>query len=413
MANKSRWLYPYEAELLGLEIKDNEPARKNARYSISDELWEVIKRNRETQKEREFVETIRKLDKNGNILTTTEKLQSEPIEVPENFELIKVSTSKTTGQQWLQHAPKKEKEQDYISSIHALVEELKKNVEPEKPVKRPLGVNNQELCNQYTLTDYHLGMMSWAEETGSDWDMKIAEETLVSFFKIAMERSPKADNAIFAQIGDFLHWDGLDAVTPQSKHILDADTRFTKLVRVAIRVIRRVIKMLLQKYQNVTVIMAEGNHDMASSVWLREVLHSFYEDEPRLTIDTNPDPYYCIVWGKCCLFYHHQHLKKMTALDTVFVSKFKREYGNASFVYAHIGHLHHLKLLETNLMIIEQHRTLAAKDAYSSRGGFGSGRDSKVITYHKDFGEVSRSIISIDLIESEKEEPSIDFSEAI
>tara|TARA_R110002051_G_scaffold318245_1_gene400392 strand:+ start:27365 stop:27544 length:180 start_codon:yes stop_codon:yes gene_type:complete len=51
-------------------------------------------------------------------------------------------------------------------------------------------------------------------------------------------------------------------------------------------------------------------------------------------------------------------------------------------------------------MTIEQHRTLASKDAYSSRGGYGSGRDSKVITYHKDFGEVTRSIISIDLIEN-------------
>ena len=249
------------------------------------------------------------------------------------------------------------------------------------------------------MTDYHLGMMSWAAETGADWDMKIAEETLVSFFQIAMERSPKADNAIFAQIGDFLHWDGLDAVTPQSKHILDADTRFTKLVRVAIRVIRRVIKMLLEKYQTVSVIMAEGNHDMASSVWLREVLSSFYENEPRLTIDTNPDPYYCITWGKCCLFYHHQHLKGMNNIDNVFVSKFKKEFGKSSFVYAHLGHLHHQKSLETNLMTIEQHRTLAAKDAYSSRGGYGSGRDSKVITYHKNFGEVSRTIISIDLIE--------------
>ena len=90
-----------------------------------------------------------------------------------------------------------------------------------------------------------------------------------------MYKSPDSENAIFAQIGDFLHWDGLDAVTPASKHVLDADTRFTKLVRVAIRVIKRVIKMLLTKYKKVTVIMAEGNHDPASSVWLREMLHSF------------------------------------------------------------------------------------------------------------------------------------------
>ena len=240
-------------------------------------------------------------------------------------------------------------------------------------------------------------MMSWAEETGADWDLKIAEDTLVRFFEIAMAKSPDAENCIFAQIGDFLHWDGLDAVTPASKHVLDADTRFTKLVRVAIRVIRKIIKMLLTKYKKVTLIMAEGNHDPASSVWLREVFNTFYEDEPRLYVDVNPDPYYCVTFGKVCLFYHHGHKRNFKNIDTAFVGKFKKEFGLSEYVYGHVGHLHHERV-ENNLMILEQHRTLAAKDAYASRGGYLSGRDSKVITYHKQFGEVGRSIININMI---------------
>jgi hypothetical protein len=156
--------------------------------------------------------------------------------------------------------------------------------------------------------------------------------------------------------------------------------------------------MLLQKYKKVTVIMAEGNHDPASSVWLREMLYSFYENEPRLFIDTNPDPYYCVTFGNNCLFYHHGHLKRLGNLDTVFVGKFKKEYGSSEYVYAHTGHLHHEIKRESNLMILEQHRTLASKDAYASRGGYLSGRDSKVITYHKDFGEVKRSTISVNML---------------
>ena len=153
--------------------------------------------------------------------------------------------------------------------------------------------------------------------------------------------------------------------------------------------------MLLKKYPKVNVIMAEGNHDMASSIWLRETLNVFYENEPRVVIDINPNPYYCITWGKVCLFYHHSHLKNLKSLDTVFVSKFKKEYGDSDFVYAHTGHLHHDKVIETNLMRLEQHRTLSAKDAYSSRGGYNSDRDSKVITYHKQFGEMDRRTINI------------------
>lgn len=317
----------------------------------------------------------------------------------ENLSVTGTSTCKNKdGEIVLEWVKKNVTQEDRLIALRTAIDTLKEDIAPTSKTKYKSKQSNNKLCNQYTLTDYHLGMMSWAEESGDDWDLKIAEDTLVKFFEVAMEKSPDAENCIFAQIGDFLHWDGLDAVTPASKHVLDADTRFTKLVRVAIRVIRRVIKMLLNKYKKVTVIMAEGNHDPASSVWLREMLDSFYDDEPRLFIDTNPDPYYCVTFGKVVLFFHHAHKKRIRQLDNVFVGKFKREFGNSDFAYGHTGHLHHEVKIESNLMTIEQHRTLAAKDAYASRGGYLSGRDSKVITYHKDYGEVGRSTININML---------------
>lgn len=275
---------------------------------------------------------------------------------------------------------------------------MKETIKPYKPIFQPKKNFNTQLCNQYTITDFHLGMMAWGEETGDDWDMKIAEETLVSWFEAAIATSPMAEVAVFANIGDFLHWDGLEAVTPSSKHVLDADTRYTKLVRVAIRVIRKIINMLLMKYKNVHVVMAEGNHDLASSVWLRELMSAFYENEPRLTVDDNPDPYYCYTWGDVCLFYHHGHKKRLKQLDSALVGKFKGEFGASKHVYAHTGHLHHEKVMESNLMILEQHRTLAGADAHASRGGWLSGRDAKVITYHRKYGEVGRNTINPDML---------------
>lgn len=43
-------------------------------------------------------------------------------------------------------------------------------------------------------------------------------------------------------------------------------------------------------------------------------------------------------------------------------------------------------------------RTLAAPDSHASRGGWMSGRDAKVITYHAEHGEVGRTTISYDMI---------------
>lgn len=298
--------------------------------------------------------------------------------------------------QWVKTSQDKEQREKIIQ---ALIDGLNSKVDKATPIKESIKHYNSDLLNQYTITDMHLGMMAWGEESGDDWDLKIAEKTLINWFKQAIESSPDAETCVFAQIGDFLHWDGLDAVTPASGHILDADSRFTKLVRVAIRVLREITSMLLKKHKFVHIIQAEGNHDTASSVWLRETLNFYYEDEPRVTVDTNPDPYYAYMHGSTLLFYHHGHKRNIARnLDSVLVSKFKDLFGASKNVYAHTGHLHHEVVKETSLMIIEQHRTLAAKDSYAARGGWLSGRDAKVITYRKDLGEVARITINVDMI---------------
>jgi hypothetical protein len=60
--------------------------------------------------------------------------------------------------------------------------------------------------------------------------------------------------------------------------------------------------------------------------------------------------------------------------------------------------MHHVEVKETNLMVVEQHRTLASSDAYSSRLGHKTGRDAQVITYHKEHGKVGGHTISAKMV---------------
>lgn len=320
--------------------------------------------------------------------------------VPDGFHLKGTSTLYgEDGQlklQWVKSSLDAERQMQMMeSAIKAMAEDLPRLAAVDEP-----SLCELELLNCYVLTDYHLGLLSWHEETGADYDLNIAEKQLIDWFRTAIRMSPEAEVGVFAQLGDYLHWDGLDAVTPASKHLLDADTRFQKLVRVAIRVTRRVVDMLLLKHKKVHVLMAEGNHDTASSIWLREWFAAIYENEPRITVDRSPDPYYCVEHGQTSLFFHHGHKKKPTAVSDVFVAKFRDVFGRTIHSYAHLGHLHHIDAKENNLMVVEQHRTLAAPDAYASRGGWISGRDAKVITYHKTFGEVSRVTINSDMLKA-------------
>ena len=263
-----------------------------------------------------------------------------------------------------------------------------------KPPKRTQG----DLCNVYVITDYHLSMLSHHEETGADWDMKIAEKTLLDWFSMAIAQAPESETAVFAQLSDLLHADGIEPLTPASKHLLDVDSRFYKVVRVVIRLLRQIIDMLLAKHSKLHIVMADANHDPVSQIWLREWLSVLYENEPRITVDKSPSPYNSFEFGKVALFFHHGHKRKVENVSDVFVAQFRELFGRTKYAYAHMGHLHTLHIKENNLMIVEQHRTLAARDAYAARGGWLSGRDANVITYHKSFGEVGRLTINSDMV---------------
>jgi hypothetical protein len=289
--------------------------------------------------------------------------------------------------QWVKSDLDKERMFELLQqAVDALKDEIPRFEKTELP-----ETSGEHLLNLYVLTDYHLGMMAWSEETGGDdWDLKKAEALLIAWIDNAIERAPKAEIAILGQLGDLLHWDGMDAVTPASKNILDADTRFQKVVRMAIRLIRYIITRLLTKYRRVRLIQTGGNHDPASTVWLREFFAAFYEDEPRVEVDNGADSYFCYEFGNTSLFFNHFDKRTAMNIDQIFTAKFRDVFGRTKYSYAHGGHRHNKLAVESALMIVEQHRTLAPKDAYAAKAGYESGREATVITYHKDFGEVGR-----------------------
>lgn len=259
------------------------------------------------------------------------------------------------------------------------------------------------LLNQYTFTDAHIGMLAWHEEGGSNWDIKIAEQTIMDCFELLLAMAPPAKRAVVAQIGDLLHSDGLVPVTPTSGHVLDQDGRYPKLVRAAIRVLRRMVERALEKHETVHLLIAEGNHDQSGSVWLREMFAIFYENEPRVTVETSPLPYYAFRHGKTALFFHHGHKRKPAELPLVFAAQFPDFWSNGTdFRYGHSGHLHHVEEKEHSGIIITQHPTLAARDAHASRGAWFGSRRATALTYHAEFGEVGRKHATPEMVMRKK-----------
>ncbi len=302
------------------------------------------------------------------------------------------------GRVIIQHIMERADDKARAEALSAMIEALRHDLPRVNIMPAPKGCR-EDLLNQFTITDNHFGMMSWREETGSDYDLRIAEQLLLDWFSAAVAQAPDAHTAILAQLGDLMHHDALESVTPAHKHVLDADSRLQKVIRVVIRTIRRIIDMLLQKHERVHVVMASGNHDPASSAWLREMLAVMYENEPRITVDNSPSLYYAFEWGRTMLAYHHGHKRGVANIEATIAGMFREMFGRSLQAYVHIGHRHSDDARKGTLMYVEQHETLAAPDAYAAGGGWLSGRSAKRITYSKEFGEVGRDILRPEMVQ--------------
>jgi hypothetical protein len=260
-----------------------------------------------------------------------------------------------------------------------------------KPAAAPKSTDS-DLLTLVTITDFHLGMYAYEAETGDDWDMKIARDVFLNSINDMIKASPKSGTGVLCQLGDFLHWDGILSVTPQSGHILDADTRYGKLVEMAMSVMTEAVTMMLRKFEKVVVISAEGNHDISGSIWLRKHIKHLFADDARLEVIDNDFPYYAYLHGETMLGFHHGHKVKLAQLHKLFASepRFRSMWGRSESCYIHSGHFHHERVVEDGGAIAEMHPTLSGRDAYAARGGWVSRRGAKVITYHKTDGEVGR-----------------------
>jgi len=283
--------------------------------------------------------------------------------------------------------------------LKGMIEALKEEI-PRVKAKNPMEAYNvdADLLTVYTVTDYHVGMYAWGKETGEDWDLKIAEDTLLMAANFLMHASPPAKECVINQLGDFQHFDSLEAVTPTNNHRLDAGTRLPKIIKVATKLIRAMVDMALEKHDKVTLVLKEGNHDIVSSIWFRVLFGVFYENEPRVKVIDDETPFTAFTHGNTFLGFHHGHLVKNANLPLLFAARYREMWGQTVRGYIHVGHRHHVEEKEHPGVKVIQHPTIAAPDAYNTRSGYLSEREMTSMTYHNKFGQVMRNTVTPEML---------------
>lgn len=110
--------------------------------------------------------------------------------VPEGYVAKGVSTyynaeGKPAGQ-WVKASLS---HQALVDAMREAIDGFKDEILPASVIAAPQACE-EHLCNLYTFTDYHLGMLAWHKEGGSDWSIAIAEKTILAALVQMVNQSP-------------------------------------------------------------------------------------------------------------------------------------------------------------------------------------------------------------------------------
>lgn len=238
-------------------------------------------------------------------------------------------------------------------------------------------------------------MLSWVQETGNDYNCKIADEIVRRNISKLMDRTPSCEECLIVNLGDLLHMDNQVHQTERSGNVLDVDGRYARVMDMAIKMIRYCIEYALMVHGHVTVINCIGNHDDLGALWLQASLKNIYENEDCLTIHSSPTPRHYYNYGNTLIGCTHGSDIKSQDLPLVMATECPEKWSNSKYRYWYTGHIHHDSLKEIGNVKVESFRAICAKDAWSNSKGYNSGRDMKAIVIDPDYGETERYTISI------------------
>jgi UDP-2,3-diacylglucosamine pyrophosphatase LpxH len=343
-------------------------------------------------------------DPNGGLLQRWTKTrlrgrdESNVFQLPDPKRVVKSSIlldqEGKVVQQWISTKPD-EAQRESLWRIAA--QELAKSIEYRAPsVPIDPARSYADRCVLVPLGDHHHGMWSSANEGSGEWSLERSEQVLAQSIDELLASTLPSTMCTLIALGDYFHFDGLTAKTPRHGHMLDASGRYADMVRSGIRMLRRTIDRCLQRHERVHLIIAAGNHDEASSVFLREALANIYEDESRLTINRSPKSVHYLEWHRNLIAVHHGDTIKPERLPGVIAADQPEAWGRTTNRLAVTGHVHHHSRREYPGVHIESFGVLAPRDQYAESHGYRSDRSITAIVLDPNRGEVQRHTVRIE-----------------
>ncbi len=265
-----------------------------------------------------------------------------------------------------------------IAAIAALIEDAKAHAPKYAPIRYSQPRADERHMIEVCLFDVHIGMLAWAEEAGTDYDVTIAADVVADAVdRLAARASGWPTDRILVPLGnDWMHTDAtIDGKggattrgTPQ-----DVDTRWQKQFRTARLAAVRAIDTLRQ-VAPVDVVIVPGNHDSERMFTLGEVLDAWYRADDAVTIRNDPSPRKYYRYGTTLLGLAHGHNEKHGDLPLIMATEAGADWSETTHREWHVGHRHRkgeaIPVAEHSAVRVRTMPSLAPADAWHAAKGY-------------------------------------------
>lgn len=208
-----------------------------------------------------------------------------------------------------------------------------------KPDTMPIQYDKNGEVYEITIPDLHSGLLSWREETGDDYDVKIMQTRFNSCIADIVKRMEghKVKRIVMVTLGDLLHVDN-DQQTTTKGTFQQVDGRTAKIFDITLMMFVDAITTL-GNIAPVEVIYISGNHDRVTGRMLIKAIEMAFIKDKNITFDVSPNPQKSRLIGNILIGWTHGDIPRKNALN--WLQPIARSMDKAiRFMEIHSGHLH-------------------------------------------------------------------------
>ena len=258
------------------------------------------------------------------------------------------------------------------------------------PKVKRVGPSIKDVLSCYNIGDMHIGMMSWHEETGTDFDLHIVVGDLLKAMADLISRTLPSETCIILNLGDAIHFHDDSQTTKNNKNSLDGDGRIDKVFRITCALMNKLVEMALSKHKHVVVRNVKGNHDEELAMAIRHQMNAYWRTEERVSIEMSPAETWFYEFGKVMLMATHGHMLKPDKMVPYMSARMPEMWGRCKLRRALHGHFHSKSVIESLGGKAECFSNLAPNDAWHESVGYRSELECVAVMYHSCGKEIGR-----------------------